>query len=72
MLADFEVQKGEFEAAYEYLNKALQEDLKDNATNPWVSTALYKMGVVRLKQDKLNDAMFVHASIVIVAHTDLR
>ncbi|KAF2117052.1 hypothetical protein BDV96DRAFT_644487 [Lophiotrema nucula] len=57
MMADVKMKEGRLQAAYEHLENALHEAQTDNATNPWVSTALYRMGGVRLKQQKFDEAI---------------
>lgn len=59
ILSDFKSQSGNYDEAYSLSQKALVIAQCSAETTLWVSASLYKLGCIRLKQRRIQDALSV-------------
>ncbi|KAI9768831.1 MAG: hypothetical protein M1840_004645 [Geoglossum simile] len=57
ILSDFMSREGNYDETYSLSEKALAIAKKDSSISPWVSASLFKLGCIRLKQKRIEEAM---------------
>lgn len=55
-LSDLRRREGDLTEAYDLCERAKEIAEKEIATGPWVSVSIYKMGHIRLLQNRLDEA----------------